>query len=198
MMTAVALLAAGQVALAGAVLLRLRRVALAVIAISVLYWIIGHGGGNSPTEMFYLTFYLLEAAALVATPGSPRGLQILTWKRGIVLAAAAVPVAIFWIYALALSHRAAGAAALVALAALAAGMVISSRLGRYLVALFAIMLAPSAVDFGAPAGRFDLWIYPAPGWSMLTYLPLYLLPTLTACLVLTAARPRLSSSHVSG
>lgn len=65
-------------------LLRLCRVALAVIAISVLYWIFSNGAGyylRSPWEMFAMSCYALEAAALAASPGPRRGLRLLlTWR----------------------------------------------------------------------------------------------------------------------
>jgi len=65
-----------------------------------------------------------------------------------------------------------------------------ARQGRYLVALFAIMLYPSAVNFiGGVGGLVHLIPHPQPGWAALSYLPLYVLPALTACaIIITAVR----------
>jgi hypothetical protein len=94
---------------AAAVLLGLRRVALAVIAISVLDWIFSNGAGyylRSPWEMFAMSCYALEAAALAASPGPRRGLRLLlTWRRGVALAVAAAATGILWKLTVAGSRR---------------------------------------------------------------------------------------------
>jgi Transcriptional regulator PadR-like family len=84
------LVAAGQLAVAAGVLLRLRRTALATIAVTLAWLILGPGvdryGG---VEAFFLACYLLEGAALIASPGPRRGWQLITRRSGLALAAAA-------------------------------------------------------------------------------------------------------------
>jgi hypothetical protein len=180
--------AAGQLAVAAAAALRLRRVTLAVIAVSVLSWIFGKGAGYYPSsswEMFYLSLYALEAAALAASPGPRRGLQLLmTWRRGIVLAVAAVATGILWklTYGIYLSSAPASqrVAVLVVLASIAIGMTMSSGLGRHLVVLFAIMFYPFALGLARQVAYVPPSVAAAKGWLILMYLPLLLLAGLAA------------------
>ena len=93
------LAAEGQLAVAIAVVLRLRRLALAVIALVLALWIFDARYGFSPGGVFtyfFLTCYGLEAAALIASPGPRRGMQLLSWKSGAVLAAAAAALTVTW------------------------------------------------------------------------------------------------------
>jgi hypothetical protein len=90
---------AGQLAVAIAVVLRLKRLALAAIAVVLAWWIFAAGYGVQPGNMFqalFLTCYLLEAISLIASPGPRRGLKLLTWRSGAALAAAAAALTVTW------------------------------------------------------------------------------------------------------
>lgn len=98
---------AGQLAVAIAVVRRLRRLALAVITVVVALWIIDPRYGFTSLDTFdglFLTCYALEATALIASPGPRRGLQLLSWKSGTVLAAAAVALTVTWTLTIRLSY----------------------------------------------------------------------------------------------
>ena len=90
---------AGQLAVAFAIVLRLRRLALAVIAVVLALWLFRPGLGIQPGNIFsdfLLTCYLLEAVALIVSPGPRRGLQLLTWRSGAVVAGAAAVLTVAW------------------------------------------------------------------------------------------------------
>src|ERR1022692_2638599 len=184
--------AAGPLAVAAAGLLRLPRGALAVIAISVLYWISSNGAGyylRSPWEMFAMSCYVLEAAALAASPGPRRGLRLLlTWRRGLALAVAAATTGILWklTYGVHLSSGPAArrAAALIVLGSIAIAMVMSSRLGRHLVVLFAIMFYPVALMLARETAYVPLPVAMTRSWLALMYLP----PLLLAAMAVAASR----------
>ena len=173
-------------------LLRLCRVALAVIAISVLYWISSNGAGyylRSPWEMFAMSCYALEAAALAASPGPRRGLRLLlTWRRGLALAVAAATTGILWklTYGVYLSSGPAAqrAAALIVLGSIAIAMVMSSRLGRHLVVLFAIMFYPVALALARETAYVPLPVAMTRSWLALMYLP----PLLLAAMAVAGSR----------
>jgi hypothetical protein len=191
------------VALAAAVLLRHRRVALAMVAISIAYSYFlsnimtfdprmfflpsftGFHGlyfyVSSPGQLYSLSFYALEAVALLTSAGPRRGLQILTRKRGILLAVAAIAISAFWNW----QDIAADLAAVVVLAVIAVVLAKSSRLDRNLVVLFTIVFYPRAMELATPQGRlFPDWLPPvSPGWIALLYVP----PVLIALLAIRAA-----------
>ena len=96
------LIAADLLAVAIMVVLRLRRLALVLIAIMLVCWIVlGFGAGDGfypgqPFEVLFLTCYLLEGAALIASPGPRRALELLTWKAGVTLAAVGAVLTLSW------------------------------------------------------------------------------------------------------
>jgi hypothetical protein len=158
------LAAAGQLAVAIAVVLRSRRLALAVIAAVLALWIFDANYGFGARGVFsglFLTCYGLEAAAPIASPGPRRGLQLLSWKSGAVLAAAAGALTLTWTLTMRLSFGSAittsgdaevNGLAVLALGMLAAGVFLFSRLGRYVVVLFAAMFGPYVLYLGRVVG----------------------------------------------
>jgi hypothetical protein len=86
----------GQVIIAVLVLLGLRRAALAAIA---LYWFLASYLIPQPLQLLIISVYLLEAAALIASPGLRRGRPHVNWRQGLILllAAAAVQASTLWL-----------------------------------------------------------------------------------------------------
>jgi hypothetical protein len=188
------LAAAGQLAVAIAVLLRLKRVALGLIAIILGWWILlGRYSFDpaAPTDELFLICYLLEAAALLTSPGPRRGLQLLTRKSLAVLAAAAAILTVSWTFWMRLmsGQLALGRAAPSELVAATAAFVVigtlvalSSRPGRYLISLYATMFYPIAVYLYTKAQvEPDRITSPA---------VLFLPPLITACVIILIARRR--------
>jgi hypothetical protein len=147
------LAAAGQIVIALAVLLRRRRMALTLVAITAGWWLLlgGYRLLEIPFEEFFLISYLLQAAALLTSAGPRRGLQLLTWKSLTVLAAAAAALTISWIFWMSLMFADFGRTqaevldlvlALVALFVIGLVVAQASRPGRYLVSLYVTMLYP--------------------------------------------------------
>jgi len=86
----------------------------------------------------FLTCYLLEAAALIVSPGPRRGLELLTWKSAAALAPAAAALTITWTLTMRLMFGSAftssgdaqgNAVAVVAIITFAAGTVLFSSSG---------------------------------------------------------------------
>lgn len=149
------LASAGQVVIAVAVLLRLRRVALMLIAITLGWWLLlgSYRLLLAPSEVFFLVCYLLEATALLASAGPRRGLQLLTWKSVVVLAAAAAALTVSWTFWMRLMFRdfaISGAWAqelvevTIGLAMIGLVVALASRPGRYLASLYATAAYPIA------------------------------------------------------
>jgi hypothetical protein len=151
--------------LAACVLLRLRRTA-ALVATGMLIWAASPATYTpgwmylSLNSMLIFVTLGLEVAALLASPGARRGLQILTWKG--YAAALAVPAAvassIVWVW---LAHPAAAAAIATSVIALAiVGTAMTSALGWRVAALlsapaFAIARAVQAGRHAAALGGPD-------------------------------------------
>jgi hypothetical protein len=125
---------AAPFALVALVLLRLRRIA--ALAAGAMFLRVAFLSGDS--TLLYATWnaYLfvplgLEIAALAASPGPRRGLQILTWRHGalVVIAALAVSIPRYPV-------------TLIAIAVIGAAMALASSLGRWLLVLLAIAAWP--------------------------------------------------------
>ncbi len=156
---------AGQLAVVITVVLRMRRLALAVIAIVAVLWIIDARYGFRSLDTFdvlLLTCYGLEAAALIASPGPRRGLQLLSCKAGAVLVSAAAALTVTWTLTMKLAYgdgfTSSGDAevnslAVLALVILAAGVFLFSHLGRYIVVLVAAMFCPYVLYLGRVVGE---------------------------------------------
>jgi hypothetical protein len=184
---------AGQLAVAIAVVLRRRRLALAVITVVLALWIIdaryGFRSLNTVGELL-LTCYAMEATALIVSPGPRRGLQLLSWTSGTVLAAAAAALTVSWTLTMGLANggafTSAAAAevnrkAVLALVILAAGVFLFSHLGRYVVMLFAGMLCPLVLNLGWLF--FTIFVPTTTQAFTIKYLP----PVLALCAVVAVA-----------
>jgi hypothetical protein len=160
--------AEGQLAVAIAVVLRLRRVALALIAVVLAVWIFDPRYGFTPEDVFggfFLACYVLEATALIASPGPRRGLQLMSWKSGAVLAGAAAVLTVTWTLTMRLAYgdgyTSSGNAevnglAVLALIVLAAGVFLFSQLGRYVVVLFAAVFFSYVFFLGRVEGAVSV------------------------------------------
>jgi hypothetical protein len=141
---------------------RMRRLALAVITAVLGLWVLDARYGFRSLDTFdvlLLTCYGLEATALIASPGPRRGLQLMSWPSGAVLAGAAAALTVTWTLTMRLAYGDAftssgdaevNGLAVLALVILAAGVFLFSHLGRYVVVLFAGMLCPYVLYLGCP------------------------------------------------
>jgi hypothetical protein len=125
-------------ALVALVLLRLRRLA-ALAAVAMFLWVALLRGGSTilyATADAYLLVPLgLEIVALAASRGPRRGLQILTWKHGVLVVIAALAVA-----------TTSYPMTLIVIAVLGAAMALASSLGRWLLVLLTIAAWPFFVS----------------------------------------------------
>jgi hypothetical protein len=163
-------------------LVRLRRTA-AVAAAAILAWfaVAMAGAVNwsyiDPRAMIIFLALGLEIAALVTSPGPRRGLQILTWKHYVLIAAAATALGSVpgWLW---LSHPAVSDAIMItAVAVSLGGMAAASPLSRRIMVLLSalayyfivgLVVMPSAV--GGPYEVTSGWV--GPPRITLTCLPL--------------------------
>src|SRR6202044_869632 len=194
-----------EVLLAVLVLLGLRWAALAALVGTAGYWpAAGHSVPWIPYPLQLVTtgVFLVEAAALVASPGPRRGRQLVNWRVAVVLAvaAAAVHVSTFrydmstfpgrlvaWQPSAARFYLAGSVVLAVAVVVLA----VVWKLTPYLLLLLAAMFWPYAIQlaFVLTGGTTDLLGNPTPQHLVALYLP----PVLFACWVLlTAAVPHRS------
>jgi hypothetical protein len=189
----------GLVVVAALALLGLRRVALMALAASVLYWIVtGYWIPELP-QVLFTGVYLLEAVALIASPGPRRGRQLLNWRHGVVLlvAAAAVQASTLMYDAVTFPARmvirspdiTAYLVISIALTLVAAFLAVALKLSRYLWLLLTAMLYPYAmqVAFSLKSVQANLIGNPSPPHLALLYTP----PLLLACgAVLITVAPR--------
>jgi hypothetical protein len=141
---AVAVRLAVPFAMAALVLLRRPRAA-ALVAAALLIWLLllsqPGGVGLTVSAPAYLCLALgLEIAALAASPGPRRGLQILTRKHAMLMVIAALAAGTIDRIA------AAPAVQITVVAVICAGMMLSSSLGRWLLVLLAVPAYPFAVE----------------------------------------------------
>jgi hypothetical protein len=167
------------------VLLRLRRAA-ALAAAAMVLWVAFLSGGST---YFYVTAdaYLflalgLEIAALVASPGPRRGLQILTWKHGALVVIATLAVA-----------TTSYPVTLIVIAVICTVMALASSLGRRLLVLLAIQAWPFFVPPEWTTPWQLLHLAPAPGIIGQTYLPP---AVLLGVFIMAARRESLRSSPI--
>jgi hypothetical protein len=178
----------GVLALAAGALLGLRMRRLAALATAgLLIWLLS----GSPNEVVLLAaggsplFWaiLLQIAALAASPGPRRGLQILTWKHITVVVIATL---LFDADAIPAVLPVNPAVRLVMIPVVCSGMALASSLGRWLLLWLAIpgcsllLLGPTL-----PGSRIPLAYLPMPrAWVAAIYLP----PLALAGLAIVAAR----------
>jgi hypothetical protein len=194
-----------EVVLAVLVLLGLRWVALGAMAATCVYWIAASGWIPSiphPVQLITTGVFIVEAAALIASPGPRRGRQLVNWRLGVVLVvtAAAVQVSTFLYDTMGFPGRFLGPRPSVATAYLAGSVVLAAaavvlavvwELNPYFLVLLAVMFWPYAIQlaFVSTGGSTDLLGDPTPLHLVALYLP----PVLFACgLLVTAAAPRRS------
>jgi hypothetical protein len=134
------------VAVVALVLLRLRRAA-ALAAVVMVIWVALLSGGSTyvyaTAEAYLFVPLVLEIVALTASPGPPRGLQILTWKHGVLVVIVTLTVS----YAATLNDP----VTLVVITVTGAAMALASSLGRWLLVLLAIAVWPSFLTPELPA-----------------------------------------------
>jgi hypothetical protein len=193
------------VLLAILVLLGLRWMALAALAASAVFWVAARQmipWIPYPLQLLTAGGYLLETAALVASPGPRRGRQLVNWRYSVVLlvGAAAVQLSAFWWDSR--SHpwflvRASPVrptvwlVSSVVLAMAAVILVLAWKLSRYLLLLLAVMCYPYAMELASTPSSSggDLLGSPTPAHLVALFLP----PVLFACgTVLAAVTPHRS------
>jgi len=186
------------------VLLGLRWMALAALAASAVFWVAARQlipWIPYPLQLLTAGGYLLETAALIASPGPRRGRQLVNWRYGVVLlvGAAAVQLSTFWYDATSRPWFLGGAppsrptvwlVSSVVLAVAAVTLALAWELSRYFLLLLAVMCYPYAMElaFSPPASSgSDLLGSPTPVHLAALFLP----PVLFACgTVLAAVTPR--------
>ncbi len=192
----------GEVIVAVLVLLGVRWISLGVMAALAAYWV---AAGQSmpwipyPLQLLTTGVFLVEAAALIASPGPRRGRQLVNWRYGVVLlvAAGAVQVSAFLYHAMSpfwpgqagrSSEVTLYLAGSIVLAAAAVVLALVWKLSRYLLLLLAAMCYPYAIQlaFVATGGNTDLLGNPTPAHLTALYLPLVLF---AVGVVLAAVRP---------
>ncbi len=180
-----------------------RRMTLTVLAASVVYWVTARQmipWVPYPLQLLTAGGYLLEAAALIASPGPRRGRQLMNWRYGVVLlaGAAAVQLSIFEYDARGNPLVLGGAPptrptvyliSSLVLAAAAVTLALAWKLSPYFLLLLAVMCYPYAAElaFSPTSSGADLLGNPSPAHLAVLFLP----PVLFACgTVLAAVTPR--------
>jgi hypothetical protein len=174
-----------EVIVAALVLLGQRLLALLAIPASVIYW-----AASSwwipwmpyPLQLITAGVFLLEMAALLASPGPRRGRELVNWRHGVVLLAAAGAVQGFalWyaatarhIFTLALRHPVTPAYLVTGIGLAAAGVVLAVifHLNRYFLLVFAAACYPFATQLAFSAFRTNLLGNPTPAHLAVLFLP---------------------------
>ncbi|HEY7919926.1 MAG TPA: hypothetical protein VIE45_09740 [Streptosporangiaceae bacterium] len=188
-----------EVVIAALVLLGLRWAALAALVGTAGYWVAaGHSMPWIPYPLQLVTtgVFIVEAAALVASPGPRRGRQLVNWRLGVMLVvvAAAVHVSTLRYDTMTFPGRLLAPQPSVATIYLAGSVVLAVaavvlavvwKLSPYLLLLLAAMFWPYAIQlaFVSTGGSTDLLGNPTPQHLVALYLP----PVLFACWVLLTA-----------
>jgi hypothetical protein len=185
-----------QVIIAALVLLGLRRMALAAIAASALYWIVARYWIPDTLQLLSTSVYILVAAALLASPGPRRGRHLMNWGHGVVLLVAAAAVQFSTLVydatspparllAARPSHALAYLVTSVVLAVAAAGLALALKVNWYFLLLLAAMFYPYVMQLAFPTASSDTNLigHPTPAHLALLYAP----PLLLACGVILAA-----------
>ena len=165
------------------VLLRLRRTAALVAGALLIWFATDTGLAGLPNwsffepQVFMVAAALgLEIAALMASPGPRRGLQILAWKHyALIVVAAAAAGSTVWIPETAFSLARISLVTIVALTL--AGMALVSRLSRRIMVLLSFPLYYLVLGFAVLPSVVQSAYSAESGWSgplriTLTFLPL--------------------------
>jgi hypothetical protein len=174
-----------EVIVAALVLLGQRLLALLAIPASVIYW-----AASSwwipwmpyPLQLVTAGVFLLEMAALLASPGPRRGRELVNWRHGVVLlvAAGAFQGFALWyaatarpVFTLALRHPVTPAYLVtgIGLAAAAVVLAVIFHLNRYFLLVFAAACYPFAVQLAFSAFRADPLGNPTPAHLAVLFLP---------------------------
>jgi len=169
--------------------LRMRRLA-ALAGAGLLVWLLfglpGQAFGIAIGDAPAILATALVTAALAASPGPRRGLQIVTWKHAVIVVIATTLVCTSVIP---MDRATRLVTRLIVIAVIAAGMALASSLGRWLVLLLAIAAYPLLLFFGLslfPPG-FRASLAPAP------LIAAYYLPSLALVILAVVAARRASS-----
>jgi hypothetical protein len=173
-----------EVIVAALVLLGQRLLALLAIPASVIYW-----AASSwwipwlpyPLQLITAGVFLLEMAALLASPGPRRGRELVNWRHGVVLLAAAGAVQGFALWYAATGrpilvwpgHPVTPAYAVTGIALAAATVALAAifRLNRYFLLVFAAACYPFAMQLAFSAFRANLLGNPTPAHLAILFLP---------------------------
>jgi hypothetical protein len=199
----------GQVIIAALVLLGLRRTALIAMAAAVGYWIVARYWLPEPLQLFSISVYLLEAAALIASPGPRRGRHLVNRGHGglglvLLLTAAAVQFSPFWSqttsgvpgrWFITSPLTSAFLVISIVLTVIAAGLAVAWKVNRYFLLLLTAVLYPYGLQLiPVTSSSSNLIGSPTPAHLALLSLP----PLLVACwAVLTALPPRFPVAQTS-
>jgi len=186
------------------VLLGLRRIALAAIAGTAIYWFAGRYWIPAPLQQFSVSFYLLGAAALIASPGPRRGRHLVNWGHGVVLLMVALAIQLStlrYIASTPLVRLASGPDtsaypwASIALVVAAAGLVVMLKMNRYFPLLVLALCYPYLLLVAVPqtSSSNPVW-HPTLVHLALRYLPLLLLAAGAVLMAVTPRRPRATAS----
>jgi hypothetical protein len=160
--------------------LRRRRLA-AVAAAGLLIWLLsGLPSQGVALAIFGTCLFLavgLEIAALTASPGPRRGLQILTWKH---YAFAVIATLLLGTDVIPLTQP----VRLAVIAVICAGMTLASPLGRWLLLLLAVPAYPYFAGFSPPGSGIAQAFLPT---SAAVIAPFYLPPLALVALAIAAA-----------
>jgi len=173
-----------EVIVAALVLLGQRLLALLAIPAVVIYW-----AASSwwipwmpyPLQLISIGVFLLEMAALLASPGPRRGRELVNWRHGVVLlaaagafqgfalwyAATASPIFVWLRHPVTPAYIVTGIALAVAVAVLA----VILHLNRYFLLVFAAACYPFAVQLAFSAFGTDLLGRPTPAHLAVLFLP---------------------------
>ena len=165
--------------------LRMRRVAGLTGAGLLIFLVSSRAGNSAPmADAFWFLAVGLQTAALAASAGPRRGLQILTWKRTAVVVIATLLVCTGFADVV---GPASAAVRFIVLTVTGAGVALTSSRGRWLLLLLAIPAWPLFLSGNSPFPSFAWGLDLRPSTAALI-IACYLPPAAVAVLAATAAR----------
>jgi hypothetical protein len=173
-----------EVIVAALVLLGQRMLALLAIPAVVIYWAVSSWWipwMPYPLQLISVGVFLLEMAALLASPGPRRGRELVNWRHGVVLlaaagafqgfalwyAATASPIFVWPRHPVTPAYIVTG----IALAVAAVVLAVIFHLNRYFLLVFAAACYPFAVQLAFSAFGTDLLGRPTPAHLAVLFLP---------------------------
>ena len=173
-----------EVVIAALVLLGQRLLALLAIPATVIFWAASSWWIPAlpyPLQLITAGVFVLEMAALLASPGPRRGRELVTWRHGVVLLAAAGAFQGFALWYAATNrpifawtaHPVTAAYVItgIALAAAAVVLAVVFHLNRYFLLVFAAACYPFATQLAFSAFRTNLLGNPTPAHLAVLFLP---------------------------